>query len=89
MIFSALKRYFFILCIGITLVAVTSQIYSSSISTNFSIYNTEIRDVLSTQDTSDEKNTNIKNLKIAENILKKREKVFPSDGNKTILTNEN
>ena len=64
MMSNALKRYFFILGIGITLVAVTSQIYSS-ISTIFSIYSIEIRDVLATHDISDEKNTKTKDLKMA------------------------
>ena len=64
MMHNALKRYFFILGIGITLVAVISQIYSS-ISTIFSIYSIEIRDVLATHDITDEKNTKIKNLKMA------------------------
>jgi basic membrane protein A len=58
-----IKRYFFILGIGITLVAVTSQI-CSYISTIFNIYRIEIREVLATHDISDEKNTNIKNLKM-------------------------
>jgi len=62
--FNEIKRYFFILGIGIALVAVTSQI-CLSISTIFSIYHIEIREILATHDTSDEKNTNIKNLKIA------------------------